>query len=553
LKEWGFGQSSRQGFRRIWRLMHKRRAIAGLPKKKPERQVDPDERRKLLKMGLVGVGAAAGALAMGGLDRTVLASGGGGGRLGDPVFSANGVQLPSLTSDPSHLAGNTYYRSDLGLFTADDGTHYNRINMGFGSYDYYVGQNGAATVYTAYDNEGKFVVSDSTPDWTTLMNSLDALTAASTVYLVQFGRGTFVGGGTFTPKTDTGYVLRGTGAAITAANGQQFGTTLTNSTTSTAMFSAANYTTYHNENCFAMENIVYNMTNSSHFSGTLLDDSAGKLAYFWFDHCTFFNGNGSVSGSIGFSMGINEVSNSGSRFYDCHFLGVETPMIFAGGLFEVRDVETAFCKYGVKVTGQLSPQAFIENLKGYSVSSAIIYDSRGSGASNGLLYMACVAEESSSVLQYQNVNGAYYVMVLSQNYGGNGPVMPVIQTNVGYAATRQKSETGSADSNVLTLSAQPIAQTYRVKVAASVASATSGVIGFTVAYHDAEGGTVSATAISLIQLGTAAPALTFTTSAASDYYGEAVLDVDGSGSNIVVAWVGGGTTAAKVTATIEAV
>jgi len=43
---------------------------------------------------------------------------------GDPTFDANGVQLPSLTSDPPHREGSIYFRSDLLQMRLDDGTSY---------------------------------------------------------------------------------------------------------------------------------------------------------------------------------------------------------------------------------------------------------------------------------------------------------------------------------------------------------------------------------------------------------------------------------------------
>jgi hypothetical protein len=42
----------------------------------------------------------------------------------DPTFDANGVQLPSLTSDPLHREGSIYFRSDLLQMMLDDGTNY---------------------------------------------------------------------------------------------------------------------------------------------------------------------------------------------------------------------------------------------------------------------------------------------------------------------------------------------------------------------------------------------------------------------------------------------
>lgn len=42
----------------------------------------------------------------------------------DPTFDADGVQLPSLTSDPPHREGSVYFRSDLLQVRLDDGTSY---------------------------------------------------------------------------------------------------------------------------------------------------------------------------------------------------------------------------------------------------------------------------------------------------------------------------------------------------------------------------------------------------------------------------------------------
>ena len=42
----------------------------------------------------------------------------------DPTFDANGVQLPSLTSDPPHREGSIYFRSDLLQARLDDGKSY---------------------------------------------------------------------------------------------------------------------------------------------------------------------------------------------------------------------------------------------------------------------------------------------------------------------------------------------------------------------------------------------------------------------------------------------
>ena len=118
-------------------------------------------------------------------------------------------------------------------------------------------------------------------------------------------------------------------------------------------------------------------------------------------------------------------------------------------------------------------------------------------------------------------------------------------------ATLQKSETNTADANVLTVTPSAAAQTLRVSVCISVASATSGVISWTLSYTDSNGNAQSNVAQFLVQAGTAAPNTTFTTSAAGNYHGTVVIDVNNAQANVVVKWVGGGTSSAKMSAFIE--
>lgn len=113
----------------------------------------------------------------------------------------------------------------------------------------------------------------------------------------------------------------------------------------------------------------------------------------------------------------------------------------------------------------------------------------------------------------------------------------------------QKAETAAPDLNVLTVTPVPVTGMYRVCMAASVSNATSGVIGFTLTWKDSNGNVRAAIAQSLFQEGTAAPALTYTVSAAGAYSACSVIETDNSATNIVLKWVGGGTTAATVSAT----
>jgi hypothetical protein len=119
------------------------------------------------------------------------------------------------------------------------------------------------------------------------------------------------------------------------------------------------------------------------------------------------------------------------------------------------------------------------------------------------------------------------------------------------ARTSQKAETGAADASLLAYTPPALAGTYRACYVASVSSATSGVIGFTLSWTDSNGNAQSAIAQSLFALGTAAPANTFTTSAANNYGSCQEFDVNNAAAAITIKWVGGGTTAAKASATIE--
>ncbi len=119
------------------------------------------------------------------------------------------------------------------------------------------------------------------------------------------------------------------------------------------------------------------------------------------------------------------------------------------------------------------------------------------------------------------------------------------------ARTLRKSESG-ADTNVLTFTPPATAGTYRISVVLSVSAATSATLGWTSTWTDSNGNAQSPTNLSFIQTGTAAPALTFTTSAAGNYHGEAIVDIDNSATAIVVKLTFSGTSfAAKMSAFIE--
>lgn len=117
--------------------------------------------------------------------------------------------------------------------------------------------------------------------------------------------------------------------------------------------------------------------------------------------------------------------------------------------------------------------------------------------------------------------------------------------------TLNKAETGSADANVLTVTTPATAGVYRISVAISVTSATAGVIAWTASWTDSSGNAQANIAMPLTQLGTAAPNTTFTTSTAGDYFGVAIIQTTTSAASIVIKWVGGGTSAAIMSAIVE--
>lgn len=117
--------------------------------------------------------------------------------------------------------------------------------------------------------------------------------------------------------------------------------------------------------------------------------------------------------------------------------------------------------------------------------------------------------------------------------------------------TSQKTES-AADTNVLTCTPASAAGSYRIRFTMSVSAANAAVLGWTVTYTDSNGNAQTPTNLALTQQGAAAPALTFTTSVAGNYYSEAQVDVNNAGTNIVVKTTFSGTSfTAKVSATIE--
>lgn len=121
------------------------------------------------------------------------------------------------------------------------------------------------------------------------------------------------------------------------------------------------------------------------------------------------------------------------------------------------------------------------------------------------------------------------------------------------AVTAQKAES-AADTAVLSFTPAAEAGTYKVMFVLSLSAANTATLGWTMTWKDSNGAAQSPTNLSLVQSGTAAPALTFTTSSAGNYYGSAIIDVDASATAIVVKLTFSGTSfAGKASATIERV
>lgn len=137
----------------------------------------------------------------------------------------------------------------------------------------------------------------------------------------------------------------------------------------------------------------------------------------------------------------------------------------------------------------------------------------------------------------------------------NGETLAAFGNRYIRGATSQKAETTTADANVLTVTPVAVAGTYEACVVISLSAATSSVVSWTLSWTDSNGSAQSNIAQNLTQTqpaGTAASAQSFTTSTApSNFSGCTQFDVNNAAGNIVIKWVGGGTTTAKMSAVIE--
>lgn len=134
-------------------------------------------------------------------------------------------------------------------------------------------------------------------------------------------------------------------------------------------------------------------------------------------------------------------------------------------------------------------------------------------------------------------------------YNGETVAAPGIPYTRG--VTSQKNETG-ADANVLTVTPAAAAGVYRLSITMSVSAATAATLGWTATWTDGNSNAQAPTNIDLDIIGTAGFFLTVNPVAGSVCTGECVIDVNNSGTNIVIKTTFSGTSIAyKVSAIIE--
>ena len=122
-----------------------------------------------------------------------------------------------------------------------------------------------------------------------------------------------------------------------------------------------------------------------------------------------------------------------------------------------------------------------------------------------------------------------------------------------YGATLQKAETG-ADSSVLSYTPPSTAGTYKLHVAISCSAATSATLGWTATWTDSNSYAQAPTNLAISTSGVAAHSLTVTAAANGAYYGVAIIDIDNSGTAIVIKTTFSGTSIAyNISAIIEQV
>jgi hypothetical protein len=212
------------------------------------------------------------------------------------------------------------------------------------------------------------------------------------------------------------------------------------------------------------------------------------------------------------------------------------------------------------LAGQL--ELSTDNFFTRSAAGNVAFGSTG-GATNGQLQLGSISiggqgvviNSSAAVFGIGGLNGGP-----SSQFAVNTSGLPTKSNNITLAGqglvpipciTSQKSET-AADTNVLTCAIAGAVGSYRVSFVMSVSAANAATLGWTATWTDSNGNAQAPTNLPLFQIGTAAPALTFTTSAAGDYYGDTQVDVNTAGTSIVIELTFSGTSfTANVSAWVE--
>lgn len=126
-----------------------------------------------------------------------------------------------------------------------------------------------------------------------------------------------------------------------------------------------------------------------------------------------------------------------------------------------------------------------------------------------------------------------------------------IGTTSVFGATSQKAETG-ADTNVLTYTPPSVAGTYRIVMNACVSAANTATLGWTATWKDSNAQAQAPTNLDIKSGASGTMASTLTATANNCYVGMHTIDIDASGTNIVVKTTFSGTSIAyKASATIE--
>jgi hypothetical protein len=206
---------------------------------------------------------------------------------------------------------------------------------------------------------------------------------------------------------------------------------------------------------------------------------------------------------------------------------------------------------------QFSPTSGTANLVAFQVNPGINQTGTASGSYTALLVNVvetALLGSANKLLSLQaGVSGGTTKFQVN-NSGvidtANGETTAGVGSPYLRGVTSQKSETGT-DASVLSVTPGAVAGSYRLRVVISVSAASAATLGWTATWTDSNGNAQTPTNLALTQSG-ALPALTFTTSAAGNYYGEADIDINNAGTPIVIKTTFAGTSVAyKVTATIE--